>query len=95
MPKRFIRLKATGEKVGWHPQHVWKVATDPAYEHVGFPKPVRLATNSIAFVEEEIDAWMQSRIDERDQVGFIPKAVNPRENRRRARERAEISVGAT
>lgn len=56
---------------------------------------MRLATNSIAFVEEEIDAWMQSRIDERDEVGFIPKAVNPRENRRRAQERAEIAVGAT
>ncbi len=93
MPKRFLRLKATGEQVGWHPQHVWKVATDPAYEHVGFPKPVRLGKNSIAFVEEEVHAWMQARIDERDQVGFTPKAVNPRENHRRAR--ARVASGAS
>ena len=94
MSKRFIRLKATGEKVGWHHQHVWKVATDPAYEHVGFPKPVRLATNSIAFVEDEIEAWMQRKIDERDEFGFTPKAMNPRENRRRAQERLEAGAGA-
>ena len=94
MSTKFLRLKATGEKVGWHPQHVWKVATDPAYEHVGFPKPVRLATNSIAFVEAEVDAWMQSRIDERDQSGFTPKPLNPRENARRAKARAVAGAGA-
>ena len=89
MPTKFIRLKDAAARVGWHPQHLWKVATDPTYEHVGFPGPVRIGTNSIAFVELELEAWMKSRVAERDEQGFKPKAVNPRENSRRAKEREE------
>ncbi len=89
MPTKFIRLKDAAERVGWHRQHFWKVATDPAYEHVGFPKPVRLGRNSIAFVESEVEAWIKARIAERDEKGFEPKRVNPRENARRARKREE------
>ena len=51
MNTKFLRLKDAAERVGWHPQHTWKVATDPAYEPAGFPKPVRIGKNSIAFVE--------------------------------------------
>jgi prophage regulatory protein len=32
-----------------------------------FPKPVRLSTRRIAWLESEIIAWQQSRIAERDQ----------------------------
>ena len=62
MTTKFVRLKDTAERVGWHPQHTWKVATDPAYEHVGFPKPVRIGRNSIVFVEAEVEAWQKARI---------------------------------
>ncbi|MGN7770761.1 helix-turn-helix transcriptional regulator [Phyllobacterium sp. 22552] len=31
-----------------------------------FPKPVKIGTKSNAWVEAEIDAWMMSRIEERD-----------------------------
>ena len=31
-----------------------------------FPKPVRLGPKAIGWVEYEIDAWIQARIDERD-----------------------------
>ncbi len=89
MSTKFLRLKDAAERVGWHPQHLWKVATDPAYEHVGFPGPVRLGKNSIAFVEAEVQAWQEARIKERDERGFTPKVVNPRENARRAKQRAE------
>ena len=89
MVTKFLRLKDAAERVGWHPQHLWKVATDPAYEHVGFPKPVRIGKNSIAFVEAEVEAWQEDRIRERDERGFKPKAVNPRENARKAKQRAE------
>ena len=77
---KLLRLKPTAERVGYHPAHVGKLASDPAYEHVGFPKPVRLGANSIAFVESEIEQWLQARIAERDEKGFTPKAANPRDN---------------
>ncbi len=84
---KFLRKLATAGRVGWHPEHMMKVATDPAYALLNFPKPVRLGKNSVAFIEAEIDAWMESRIAERDEHGFQPKAVNPRENHRQAKER--------
>ncbi len=87
MPTKFLRKLVAAGRVGWHPEHMMKVATDPAYAHLNFPKPVRLGKNSVAFIEAEIDAWMESRIAERDEHGFQPKAVNPRENQRKAKER--------
>ena len=95
MTTKFLRLKDAAERVGWHPQHLWKVATDPAYEHVGFAKPVRLGKNSIAFVEAEVEAWQEARIRERDEDGFKPKPVTARfrkshgKKTRKAKRRAE------
>ena len=86
---KFIRKAAAAARVGWHAEHMMKVATDPKYAHVKFPNPVRVGKNTVAFVESEIDAWMEQRVAERDDEGFVPKASNPRENARRARERAE------
>ncbi len=90
MSIRFLRKVHAAKKVGWHPEHMMKVATDPAYAHLNFPKPVRIGKNSVAFVEDELDAWMKARIAERDEQGFQPKPVSPRENHRRAKERGAI-----
>ncbi len=87
MPQTLLRKLVAAERVGWHPEHMMKVATDPAYAHLNFPKPVRMSANSVAFVESEIDAWIEARIAERDEHGFQPKKVNPRDNHRRAKER--------
>ena len=87
MPQRFLRKLVAAGRVGWHPEHMMKVATDPDYAHLNFPKPVRMGANSVAFVESEVDDWIQARIDERDEQGFQPKRMNPRENHRRAKER--------
>ena len=75
-----LRLKDAGERTGYHPAHVYKLATDPAYEHVGFPKLVRTGGNSVALVESELETWIQSRIAERDEKGYTPKHGNPRDN---------------
>ncbi len=77
---KLLRLKVAGERTGYHPAHVYKLATDPAYEHVGFPKLVRTGSNSVALVESEVEAWIQSRIAERDERGYTPKHGNPRDN---------------
>ena len=88
MPTILIRKIDAAEQVGYHPEYIMKLATRPEYAHVGFPKPVRLGKNSVAFVQSEIDEWIEVRIKERDDVGFKPKAVNPRENHRKAKQRA-------
>ena len=33
-----------------------------------FPKPIPLGERSVGWLEHEIDEWLQSRIDKRDQV---------------------------
>lgn len=33
-----------------------------------FPAPIRLSDNRIAFLETEIDAWLEARIAERDKA---------------------------
>ena len=53
---KFLRKRATAERVGFHPSHIMRLARAGK-----FPKPVILGPNSIAFVEEEVEAWQQER----------------------------------
>lgn len=49
------------DRVCYSPQHVARL------EKAGlFPKRVQLGVNRVGWVETEIDAWIQARIDERD-----------------------------
>ena len=58
---RFIRKKEAAERVGYHPVHIMRLVK------VGkFPRPVRLGPGALAFVESEIEEWLQQRIAERD-----------------------------
>lgn len=34
-----------------------------------FPKPVKIAPRAVAWVDEEIDAWIRQRVEERGQRG--------------------------
>ena len=94
MSIKFIRLNPTADKVGYTPKYVMQLATDLRFEHIGFPKPVRVGRNSVAFLEHEIEEWMVSRITERDEQGFTPATRNPRENHRRAKERQQAEASA-
>jgi hypothetical protein len=66
-----------------------RVATDPDFEHYNVPKPVRSGPNTTVFVLEEIEAWMEARIVDRDEQGYVPKNVNPHENHQRALKRKQ------
>lgn len=57
---RFIRKLEAAKRVGWHSSHVMRQARAGK-----FPKPVTLGPNSVAFVEDELEAWMQARADAR------------------------------
>ena len=58
---KFIRKRATAERVGYHPTWVMRLAAQGK-----FPTPVQLGDNSIAFVEDEVTAWQKAKIAARD-----------------------------
>jgi prophage regulatory protein len=37
-----------------------------AMDRLGFPKPVKIGTRSVAWIEEEVAAWVEARIAQRD-----------------------------
>lgn len=58
---RFIRLKEV--------LALTSLARSTVYKYIAqglFPKPVSLGGKSVAWVESEIQAWIQARIDERE-----------------------------
>ena len=59
---KFLRPKVAAAKVGYHPVHMMRKARDVEDD---FPAPVRLGPNSVAFVEEEIEVWMERRVADR------------------------------
>ena len=60
---RFVRKLAVAQQVGWHPSHLMRKVR--AGE---FPQPVRLGPNSVAFVEDEVLAWMKERAEARQET---------------------------
>jgi prophage regulatory protein len=39
-----------------------------AMERDGFPRPIKIGSRSVAWIEEEVDAWIEARIAKRDAV---------------------------
>jgi len=85
----FIRLKEAAAMMGWHPRHLMRVATQPEFEHYNVPKPARTGPNTTVFVLEEIQAWMEARVAERDEQGYVPKDRNPHLNHQRSLKRKQ------
>lgn len=56
MEARILRLADVRKLVGLHKSTIYRLidAND-------FPKPVRLGPNSVGWLREEIDAWIDSR----------------------------------
>ena len=58
---RLLTKTEVRNRVCYSPQHIARL------EKAGkFPKRVTLGPNRVGWVEEEIDRWIQDRIDERD-----------------------------
>ena len=64
-----IRPKATAVKCGVAPITIHRWATDPKYAHLNFPTPIPLGENSIGYVEEEVDAFLEAQTAKRDGGG--------------------------
>ena len=82
MAERFISVREVVERICLSKTELYqrlKAGT--------FPKPVALGPKKVVFLESEIDAWMQARIEEGDRsVAFrrsrALKAVESRRDRR-------------
>lgn len=56
--KRFIRITKVMDKTGLSRSTIYaRIATG------GFPKPISLGGRAVAWVEQEIDAWIMARIE--------------------------------
>ncbi|AJX19956.1 AlpA family transcriptional regulator [Burkholderia pseudomallei] len=53
---RAIRIKQVIEKVSLSQSTIYKMMTEG-----GFPKPFQLAPNRVAWIEEDIDAWLAKK----------------------------------
>lgn len=58
---KLMKLKAVMECTGLARSTVYKFIAEDR-----FPKPVKLGTRMVAWVEEEIQKWILERISERD-----------------------------
>lgn len=55
--KRFIRLPEVMNKTGYGKAWIYKLISEGR-----FPKPVKIGIRAIAFVESEVDEWMDKVI---------------------------------
>lgn len=58
---RLIKIKVVMDMTGLGRSTIYKFMAEGS-----FPMPVRLSTRSVAWVESEIQNWIQEKIDQRD-----------------------------
>jgi prophage regulatory protein len=67
---RYLRLREVCQRVGLKPSSVYRL--------IGlgtFPKQVKLSERTSAWIESEVESFMASRIDERDQCSIDAQPV--------------------
>ena len=63
-PIRLIRIKEVIERVGIGRSTIydWMNPRSPRFDST-FPKPIKLGSNSIAWLEYDIDSWILSKVN--------------------------------
>ncbi|MDJ0040924.1 helix-turn-helix transcriptional regulator [Pantoea allii] len=59
MNKNLIRITEVQRRIGYSKAWIYRLLKDSR-----FPKPVKIGTRAIAFVESEVDEWIEQRIVE-------------------------------
>lgn len=59
MPKTLIRLPEASRRTGYGKAWIYKLIAQNR-----FPQPIKIGSRAIAFVESEIDEWVNKRIAE-------------------------------
>lgn len=61
MASNLIRLPKVMEKTGFSEPWIYRLMSQKR-----FPRPTKLGPRAVAWVESEVDAWIDARIAERD-----------------------------
>jgi len=56
-PRRMLRLRGVEECVGFSRSAIYR-----AMEDDGFPRPVRIGRRAVAWVESEVQAWLDTKL---------------------------------
>jgi prophage regulatory protein len=56
-----LRIKHVSERVDYHPAHIRRLVKAGQ-----FPAPIQLSPNRVAWIEAEIDEWLEGKRRERD-----------------------------
>ena len=62
-PNRFLRLPEVIQISGYRRSTIYEMIKSGR-----FPAPVHLGPRAVAWLESEVETWMQDRIDDRDQA---------------------------
>lgn len=67
-----LRLHELAEKIGLRRSSVYN-KLNPRHSgfDASFPSPVRLGARSVGWLDEEVEAWVASRAQERDEKGGV------------------------
>ena len=57
-----LKIDAVSSRVCYHPGHIRRLIRDGK-----FPTPIRLGENRVAWIESEIDEWLEAKRQERDE----------------------------
>ena len=63
MPERLLRLPEVIRRVGYSRPSIYRKMNSAE-----FPSPVNLGGRAVAWIESEIDAWIESRVSDRRAV---------------------------
>ncbi|TGS69006.1 AlpA family transcriptional regulator [Mesorhizobium sp. M3A.F.Ca.ET.201.01.1.1] len=66
MADRFISMDEVVDRVSFSRTHIYRKIADGT-----FPRPVPLGPQKVAFLEHEIDQWMEERVDARNSLEGI------------------------
>lgn len=61
MAKRLIRLPAVKARVDLSKSSIYQMVREGA-----FPRPIKIGPRACAWLEDEVDAWIEDRIAQRD-----------------------------
>lgn len=65
MSMKLIRIKDVMDRTGLARSTIYKYISEGK-----FPKPIKLGSRAVAWVEAEIDGWIQASIEGRDAEAF-------------------------
>ena len=75
-PKRLIRLREVRERIGLQTTQIYDLINEKR-----FPAPVPIGPRAVAWVESEVDRWIEDRISERAQMKTMPRSGSIRRPR--------------